>query len=189
MITRAMRSIALILSAACISCSSREGTLPPPGPPEPAPPPRTAAPSPPQAVRVPHPLLSGKRIAVIIFRVAGSHREVDGENSMRLVNTMAQSGIASKMATSVPAELPPKILEAARASAEAFVKSGGAADVYLYGEISPAAEVQVRLVAVGLGGLRIIDNFGNKGPLALQNDVLRKTLEETLTSLDGYFRK
>jgi hypothetical protein len=188
---RAIAFLALLIELACTSCSSppKEHTLPPPGPPIPAPPVPAAGPPPPQMVMAPHPSLSRKRFGVIFVRASGNRREVDGESTVRVVNTLGQNGLGARKAPGVPADLPAKLLEAAQAAAEAFTKSGGAAEVFIYGEITSGKEAQVRIAAVDMRTRKVIDNFGNQGPPALLADIIHKTLEETVNSVDAYFRK
>ena len=189
---RATALLTLLLEITCSSCSSgpqTSGDLKPPPPLAPPPPAGAAAPAPPQMIMTPHPSLSRKRFGVTFIRVEGNRRTADDETAVRVVNTLAQNGLGARKAPGVPADLPPKLLEAAQASAEAFTKSGGAAEVFVYGEITPAKEVQVRIAAVDMRTRKVIDNFGNQGPPALLADIVHKTLEETVNSVDGYFRK
>ncbi len=186
-----MRAIAfnglVALALLSASCVIERRPLPPPGPPIPAPPPPAGSPAPPQSVRSTHPPLVGKRFVVVFLRAEGDRREIDDVNSTSVVNLLAWNGIVSRKASRLPTELPARLLDAARATAEAYSKSGEGGDVFLLGEVKPGKDVQVRIAAVDLRTGKVIDNFGNQGPPERSDEVVRRTLEETLSSVESHF--
>jgi hypothetical protein len=185
----------LIVSVALTSCCREKRThLPPPGPPVPAPPTAAApAPAPPQqsgGSQAARPQYPPPSFGVSVLRAGeGGRKEKDGENTAFLVNLLDHNGLAAKAAREVPADLPPTIIEAARADAAASAKAGTAGDIFIHGEIAPGSEgkLQVRLVAVDAQKGREIDNLGFEGPPAEVQKVLQQTLEKLLPLVEKYW--
>ena len=124
---------------------------------------------------------------VAILRIENGRRSVDGARAVTLVNLLARNGLMARKAQDLSPDLPESLLEAAKAAAAAAALAGGPGQVFILGDVRPGKDVEVRLAAVDLRTGKIIDNFGNKGSQGHEEEILRKTADELLRSVEAYW--
>ena len=179
---------AIFLVFLAASCVAPPKPLPPPGPPTPAPPPAVA----PKA-EVAHQDAQGRpgvrppTFVVAILRIENGRRSVDGARAVTLVNLLARNGLMARKAQDLSPDLPESLMEAAKTAAAAADRAGGPGQVFILGDVRPGKDVEVRLAAVDLRTGKVIDNFGNKGPQGHEEEILRKTADELLRSVEAYW--